>query len=215
METKDMDTLQDEGMTEPATPSPAPQRGRPSAALVIFLLFPLLGLIAAGIVMATNGPGAARSGATPMPVTLPPPKQLANSPMIDFTLNSLDGKTVHLSDYAGRIVFLNFWATWCTPCQRELPAFQQFLSQQPAGGATVLSVDVAETSDQINAFLTKFSISGLNVLIDSDAAVSDSYGIFNMPTTFVIDGKGIIRYPKYGAMTVDDLNSYVAALKGA
>jgi len=149
-----------------------------------------------------------------LPVTLPP-KQLANSPMIDFTLNSLDGKTVHLSDYAGRIVFLNFWATWCTLCQRELPVFEQFLSQQPANGATVLSVDVAETSDQINAFLNKFSISGLNVLMDNDAAVSDSYGIFNMPTTFVIDGKGIIRYPKYGAMTVDDLNGYVAALKGA
>jgi hypothetical protein len=51
------------------------------------------------------------------------------------------------------------------------------------------------------------------VLIDGDAKVSDSYGIFNMPTTFVIDTKGIVRYPKYGAMTVDDLNSYVAALK--
>ena len=92
-------------------------------------------------------------------------------------------------------------------------AFQQFLSQQSADGPTVLSVDVAETTDQIEAFLTKFEISGLNVLVDGDAKVSDSYGIFNMPTTFVIDTKGIVRYPKYGAMTVDDLNSYVAALK--
>ena len=83
----------------------------------------------------------------------------------------------------------------------------------PAPTESVLSVDVAETSDQINAFLTKFEINGLNVLLDGDAKVSDSYGIFNMPTTFVIDGRGIVRYPKYGAMTVDDLNSYVAALQ--
>ncbi len=206
----EMKLAQDESMTD----APPPKRRGVSPTLVIFLLFPLLGLIAAGIFVATNSPGSANAVRTPEPVTLPPPKAVANSPMIDFTLTSLDGKTVHLSDYQGRIVFLNFWATWCTPCQRELPAFRQFLAQQPADGPTVLSVDVAETSDQINAFLTKFEISGLNVLIDSDAKVSDSYGIFNMPTTFVIDEEGVVRYPKYGAMTIEDLNSYVAALKG-
>jgi peroxiredoxin len=204
----DVTTAQGEGGTE----APAAKHRGVSPGLIIFMLFPLLGFIAAGIFVATNNP-AASAAQTPEPVTLPPPKAVADAPMIDFTLTALDGKTVHLSDYQGRIVFLNFWATWCTPCQRELPAFQQFLAAQPADGATVLSVDVAETSDQIQAFLTKFEISGLNVLIDGDAKVSDSYGIFNMPTTFVIDKKGIVRYPKYGAMTVDDLNSYVAALK--
>ncbi len=200
---------QDEAVTDGA-----PKRGGVSPALVIFLLFPLLGMLAAGLWLAANSPsGANGMPATPQPVTLAPAKAAADSPMIDFTLTSLEGKTVHLSDFQGRIVFLNFWATWCTPCQRELPAFQQFLSQQSADGPTVLSVDVAETTDQIQAFLTKFDISGLNVLVDGDAKVSDSYGIFNMPTTFVIDTNGIVRYPKYGAMTVDDLNSYVAALK--
>ncbi|MEO8398062.1 MAG: TlpA disulfide reductase family protein [Chloroflexota bacterium] len=201
-------TAQGEGMTD----SQPPKRKGVSPALLIFLLFPLLGFIAAGIFLATNNPAASGSR-TPEPVTLAPTKVVADAPMIDFTLTSLDGKTVHLSDYQGRIVFLNFWATWCTPCQRELPAFQQFLAQQTANGPTVLSVDVAETSDQINAFLTKFVISGLNVLIDSDAKVSNLYGIFSMPTTFVIDEQGIVRYPKYGAMTIEDLNSYVTALK--
>jgi peroxiredoxin len=190
---------------------PFPPRKGISPALIIFLLFPILGLIAGGIVMLTNKPG--HLALTPEPVTLPPPKAVADAPMIDFTLTSLDGKTVSLSDYQGRIVFLNFWATWCTPCQHELPAFQQFLSQQTPNGPIVLSVDVAESSDQINAFLTKFSISGLNILLDTDAKVSDSYGIFNMPTTFVIDPRGIVRYPKYGAMTIDDLNGYVRQLK--
>lgn len=201
---------------ENPTPPAAPQRGRPSPALLVFLIFPILGLVAAGIVIVTNAsslPGAVPP--TPLPVTLPPPKAVANSPMIDFTLTTLDGKTVRLSDYAGRVVFLNFWATWCTPCQRELPAFQAFQAQQSADGPAILAVDVAETSDQVNGFLTQFDIHGLNVLLDADSKVSDSYGVFNLPVTFVIDEKGIVRYPKYGEMTVDDLNSYVTALKAA
>jgi peroxiredoxin len=202
--------------TETTQPPLAPQRGRPSPALLIFLIFPVLGLVAAGIVIMTNAaslPGAAPP--TPLPVTLPPPKAVANSPVIDFTLTSLDGKRVSLSDYAGRIVFLNFWATWCTPCQKELPAFQAFQAQQSADGPAILAVDVAESADQVNAFLTEFDIHGLNVLLDGDSKVSDSYGIFNLPVTFVIDEKGVVRYPKYGAMTVDDLNAYVEALKAA
>ncbi len=202
---------------EPETATEAPKAPRrPSPALIVFLIFPLLGLIAAAIVILTNAsslPGAVPP--TPLPVTLPPPKAVANSPMIDFTLTSLDGKTVHLSDYAGRIVFLNFWATWCTPCQKELPAFQAFQAQQTADGPAILAVDVAESSDQVNAFLTKFDIHGLNVLLDDESKVSDTYGIFNMPVTFVIDQKGIVRYPKYGAMTVDDLNTYVTELNAA
>ncbi len=74
----------------PSAPSP---RSRPSPALILFLVFPLLGLIAAAIVLVTSS-GAARTAAspTPEPVTLPPPKAVADSPMIDFTLTSLDGK---------------------------------------------------------------------------------------------------------------------------
>jgi peroxiredoxin len=200
--------------TEPM--SQAPKRSRPSSVLLVFLIFPILGMVAAGIVIMTNAsalPGALPP--TPLPVTLPPPKAVANSPMIDFTLTSLDGKTVSLSDYAGRVVFLNFWATWCTPCQKELPAFQAFQAQQSADGPAILAVDVAESADQVTGFLNRFDIQGLNVLLDSDSKVGDSYGIFNLPVTFIIDERGIVRFPKYGAMTVDDLNSYVAALKAA
>ncbi len=200
-------------MNEHITETTASSRRRPSAALLIFLLFPLLGIAAAGIVILTNGsalPGALPP--TPVPVTLPPPKAVANAPMVDFTLTSLDGQTVSLSDYAGRIVFLNFWATWCTPCQKELPEFVEFQAQQPADGAVILAVDVQESADQVAGFLERFDIRGLNVLLDSEGMASDSYGIFNLPVTFVIDTDGIVRYPKYGAMTVADLNAYVEAL---
>ncbi len=178
---------------------------------MLFLIFPLLGLVAAAVVIASSAPTIA-ADATPMPVTLPPPKAVADSPMIDFTLNTLDGKTVSLSDYSGRIVFLNFWATWCTPCQKELPAFQAFQAQQGADGPQILAVNVQESADQVETFLNEYSVTGLTVLLDPDAAAANKYGIFNLPVTFVIDRQGIVRYPKYGAMTVDDLNAYVTAL---
>ncbi|MEP7291911.1 MAG: TlpA disulfide reductase family protein [Chloroflexota bacterium] len=186
---------------------------RPAPALLIFLLFPVIGLVAAGIVILTNRlPATGGTPPTPAPVTLPPAQAVANSPMIDFTLTSLDGETVSLSDYAGRIVFLNFWATWCIPCQKELPAFEQFQAQQGADGAVILAVNVQETPEQITAFLDQYQVSGLNILLDSEGDASEHYGIFNMPTTFVIDGQGIVRYPKYGEVTLDELNGYVAAL---
>ncbi len=203
-------------MTTPSTedqPAQPTTRDRPSPALILFLVFPLLGLIAAGIVLATNS-GAANGGTppTPEPVSLPSNQVVAEAPMIDFTLTSLDGQTVSLSDYQGRIVFLNFWATWCVPCEKELPEFQQFQAQQPPDGAVILAVNVQESADQVRGFLTDHDVSGLTVLLDSDSTVANSYGIYNLPVTFVIDQNGIVRYPKFGAMTVADLQSYLDAL---
>lgn len=192
----------------------ARSRSRPSPALVIFLIFPVLGLLAAGVVMLSNA-AASDQPATPLPVTLAPPKVLADAPMIDFTLTSLDGDPVSLSDYNGRIVFLNFWATWCIPCKKELPAFQEFQAQQPPDGPAILAVDVAETPEQVRAFLDEFGVTGLTVLLDPDMTASDSYGIFNMPTTFVIDRNGVVSYIKYGETTIDDLYAYLDALGSA
>lgn len=187
---------------------------RPSPVLLVFLLFPLVGLAAAVVVILTNtSPETGGTPPTPPPVTLAPPRVSEDTPMIDFTLTSLDGDTISLSDYAGRIVFLNFWATWCIPCRKELPAFQQFQAQQVADGPAILAVNVAEDRSQITTFLAEYGISGLKILLDSASTVADRYGIFNMPTTYVIDGKGMVNYIKYGEMTPDDLALYLNSLQ--
>ncbi|MCC6802151.1 MAG: redoxin domain-containing protein [Anaerolineae bacterium] len=209
------ETTQPSNTTDTTETTQANRRSRPSPALVIFLVFPVLGLLAACVVMLSSAPASQQTPATPMPVTLAPPKVLADAPMIDFTLTALDGETVSLSDYNGRIVFLNFWATWCTPCKKELPAFQQFQAQQPADGPVILAVDVGETPEQVRGFLDEFGVTGLKILLDPDLTASDSYGIFNMPTTFVIDRSGVVSYIKYGETTIDDLYTYLDALNGA
>jgi peroxiredoxin len=204
-------------MTTPGTPPP----NRPSPLLLLFLVFPLIGLVVAlGITL--NARGAATSvptsaPPTPLAVTLPPiptPPQVVGAPVLDFELPALDGSgPVRLTDYAGRVVFLNFWATWCVPCKRELPAFEQFTAEQGENGAVVVAVNTGEDEATVRAFLEEQGISGLNVLLDPEATVAKQYGVFQIPVTFVIDPEGNVRYPHYGEMTAGDLAGYLAAIE--
>jgi peroxiredoxin len=165
------------------------KKNRPSPILIVFLLFPLAGLVAAGVMILTNtSPETGGRPPTPAPVTLAPPPVSEDTPIIDFTLTSLDGETVSLTDYSGRIVFLNFWATWCIPCRKELPAFMEFQAAQTADGPAILAVNVQDSAEAITQFLDEYGVSGLNILLDSDSAVSERYGIFNMPTTSMAGG---------------------------
>jgi peroxiredoxin len=152
---------------------------------------------------------------TPPAVTvplLPTPVNLADTPLIDFTLTTLDGETVRLSDYGGRLVFLNFWQTTCEPCKRELPAFASFVAEQPDDGVAVLTVNVAENADIVRTFLQEQGVSGLIVPLDPDANVASSYGVFQIPVTFAINGDGLIRYIKYGEITRDDIDGYIQGM---
>ncbi len=200
------------------TETPPPTKRTIAPALLVFLTIPLLGMVAAVGLLFTN---AATSAPTPAPVTPPPPnvtfpvlptpRALTDSPVIPFTLQNLAGETVSLDDYAGQIVFLNFWATWCEPCEREMPTFEAFTLEHE-GDAVILAVNVEENADQVAEFLDELGITALPVLLDPDGDTATRYGIFNLPTTYVIDQSGIVRYPKYGEVTQADLAAYIEAL---
>lgn len=186
-----------------------------SPALLVFLIFPLVGLLAAATMLLSNSGTATPAPVTPLPVTALPPATRpvwGDQPAPDFTLRTLDQTTVSLSDYRGRVVFLNFWATWCEPCERELPAFEAFMAQQGDDGAVVLAVNVGETYDQANAFLTERGVDGFPVLLDARLEVANLYGISPIPVTFVIDQEGVIRFTKYGEMKPEDLTEYLENL---
>ncbi|EPR10194.1 TlpA family protein disulfide reductase [Ruminiclostridium papyrosolvens] len=110
----------------------------------------------------------------------------------DFTLKDIDGKTVKLSDYKGKIVILNFWAVWCKYCLIEIPDFNE-LDKQLAkeNNAVILAVDVQESEATVKKYLTSNNI-GLKVLMDTDGAVSETYGISGFPTTFLINKDGSV-----------------------
>lgn len=196
------------------TPEPVPH-GKPSPVLIIFLIFPVLGIIAALVLAVSEGRLASNTVSTPLPVTDIPYQttSLLDQPAPDFGLEGLDGQRYRLSDYRGQIVFVNFWATWCPPCREELPAFMEFGEDPASEGAVILAVNAGETSDQINQYFTENGISGLNVLLDSRLDAYTAYDIQVMPTTFIIDRAGVIRDRHFGALTLDELFAYVEQYK--
>lgn len=196
--------------------SPRQAVSTPSRIPFLLLILPLLGVLVAVGMLLSNAASSNQVAPTPGPVTLPPmpnANTMANAESIPFELPTLNGGRVSLSNYEGRIVFLNFWATWCEPCQRELPAFEEFTRAQTGDNSPViLAVNLEETVPEIRSFLQAAGVSGFHVLLDSDGRVADSYGVFQLPVTFVIDQRGVVRYPKYGEMKLEELNAYVEAL---
>lgn len=110
----------------------------------------------------------------------------------DFALKDMDGKTVKLSDYKGKVVILNFWAVWCKYCKIEMPDLNELdkeLSQE--NNAVILAIDVEEPYDTVKNYLTSNGFD-LKVLLDNDGSVSRSYGVSGYPTTFIINKDGSV-----------------------
>ena len=107
----------------------------------------------------------------------------------DFTLPTLEGRTVTLSALRGQVVFLNFWATWCPPCREEMPSIERLHRELRAQGLVVLAVDVDESPERVAKFVKDFRL-GFPVLLDAGSHVFSSYGAPGLPTTILIDRKG-------------------------
>jgi len=122
----------------------------------------------------------------------------------DFTLKTPNGDTVRLATLRGKPVVVNFWATWCGPCQREMPALQS-ASQHYAGQVTFVGVDQGETPKEVTDYLQPLGVN-FTISLDSDTKVGDRYQIQGMPTTFFIDANGVIR-----EMWIGEMNAVVLA----
>lgn len=188
---------------------------RPSPTILILLIIPLFGIFVALLMLALDTPQQPAAAPTFAPA---PPRTVVNFKAPDFELPLLDGITlVSPSDYAGRPLFLNFWATWCQPCVRELPAFEEFIAEHSAesNGPALLTINLGETAAEISGFLAKIGVQNLPVAMDINQVVKLDYGVQNLPTTFVIDGEGRVRHLKLGEMKYEEMDAYLAALEEA
>ncbi len=111
-------------------------------------------------------------------------------PAPDFSLTTLDGSTASLSDYRGKPVILNFWATWCGPCRVEIPALEAAW-QNHQGEAVFLGVDVQEDPLQVADFAQQLGMT-YPVLLDETAETAQLYRVRAFPTTVFIDGQGVV-----------------------
>ena len=120
-------------------------------------------------------------------------------PAPDFSLPDMDGTIHKLSDYSGKVVMLNFWATWCPPCRRELPSMERLYLDLKGKPFQVLACDQQEDGDTVFAFTGQLDPAPtFPVLLDSKSAVSKAYGVPGLPTTFLIDKSGQIAYRAVG-----------------
>jgi thiol-disulfide isomerase/thioredoxin len=120
----------------------------------------------------------------------------------DVTLKDLGGAQVKLSDLKGSVVVLDFWASWCDPCKKELPALDALAGKYP--NIKIVAVNVDKKRENAEKTLKSLSISKLHVLLDPDGAVPSQYDLPKMPSSFVIDAKGIVRAVHGGFEDGDD-----------
>lgn len=128
-----------------------------------------------------------------------------------FRLRSLDGSATELTDYRGRYVLLNFWASWCGPCRGETPALQAFFERE-SPGLVVIGVNQQETAETAGAFTDQFAVT-YPIALDADGQVSGAYRVSTgLPVSFLIDPDGVIQRVHLGALTDSDLAELAAEL---
>ncbi|GAW68915.1 thioredoxin [Geoanaerobacter pelophilus] len=118
----------------------------------------------------------------------------------DFTLQDLSGKQVQLSSLKGKVVLVNFWATWCPPCREEIPSMVKLNQVMQGKNFQMLAISVDEGGQQaVQEFFRQNGVS-LPALFDTDGSVSRRYGTTGVPETFIVDGKGMIRKKVIGGV---------------
>ncbi|MFO7286610.1 MAG: TlpA family protein disulfide reductase [Gammaproteobacteria bacterium] len=120
-----------------------------------------------------------------------------SGPAPNFTLKSRDGGTVSLEDFAGDVVLINFWATWCGPCRKEMPHLEALHQRYKNLGFTLLGINVEDDTRGVEKFLKETPVS-FPVLLDPANEVSGLYRVVAMPTTVIIDRNGQMRYIHHG-----------------
>ena len=119
------------------------------------------------------------------------------TPAPDFSLRAMSGPNMRLKDQRGRVVMVNFWATWCGPCQQEMPQLNRLYQKYRSSGFVLLGVNVDDDSSKAADLATKLGIT-FPVLLDADKRVSKLYDLSTMPSTVLIDRDGTVRYVHRG-----------------
>ena len=123
-----------------------------------------------------------------------------NNKAPEFTLNDVYGRAVSLNGLKGKVVYVNFWASWCGPCQEEFPQLENLAKKYADSGLTILAINQDKKRSNMQEFLGKFSAvpSNMIILTDPSSSVITQYGPRAMPTSYVIDKQGVVRYIHFG-----------------
>lgn len=157
--------------------------GRPAILLAAFIL---------------GGAPLHAGAASPDFKAIPRLQELKDRPAApDFTLPNAGGRKVSLKDYRGKVVFLNFWATWCESCRDEMPSMERLYQEFKGKGLEIVAVNVKEKRQDARAFAKQFKLT-YPILLDPEGEVGLLYGAFGLPATYLIDRNGVALARMWG-----------------
>jgi cytochrome c biogenesis protein CcmG/thiol:disulfide interchange protein DsbE len=140
------------------------------------------------------------------------PSPLLGRPAAPFTLTTFTGEPMALETHRGKVVVLNFWASWCYPaCYEEAPALERGWQAWKARDVMVVGVDIQDTAERARKFIADFALTFPNAP-DAGGKVSIEYGVYGVPETFFIDRRGVIRFKHVGAVTDEVFRAWVEKL---
>ncbi len=167
-----------------------------------------VGAIIVGLVWFFDRPNAAGVQAITLSAspTGPAPRLEREAP--NFSLRTLDGKDVQLSDFRGRPVWINFWATWCPPCRAETPDIQEVYEAHESDGLVVLAISIGESPSTVSDYVKRTGTT-FTTGVDEATSIAAQYRIVGIPTHFFIDREGVIREWRIGSMSKKTMESKV------
>jgi thiol-disulfide isomerase/thioredoxin len=159
-----------------------------------------LGWLAGVLFLALTG--ASRAADPPLQVSLIPYKPRLTAP--GLALKDLDGQLVTMANLKGKVVVVNFWATWCPPCRREFPSMERLREKMSGKPVMILAVNEGETVETIEQFVSTLDLQpAFPILLDSDSGAMAFWPVRGLPTTYIIDKKGRMAYQAIGGREFD------------
>jgi thiol-disulfide isomerase/thioredoxin len=142
------------------------------------------------------------------------PSALAGAPALSYELKRIDGRTDSLARHRGSVVLMNLWATWCPPCQAEIPDLERFSREYRSRGVVVLGIDQGESAQAASAYARKRGVT-YPILLDEHQQYGRSYAAIGLPTTVVIDRTGHVVHGIDGALSLAQMREAVASALAA
>ena len=134
-----------------------------------------------------------------------------NLPAPDLTLTDLSGNTVSLSDYPGRIVLVNNWATWCPPCKAEMPVLEAYYEAHASQDFVIIAIESGEPVSEVTDFVSRYGLT-FPVWLDADGLALEAFKNWDLPSSYVLDGNGTIRLAWTGPISRKMLEEYLTPL---
>jgi peroxiredoxin len=139
------------------------------------------------------------------------PGPYIGAPAPELEAETVDGSKISLQDFRGKVVVLNFWATWCAPCREEMPALEARYEKYKDRGLVVLAIDFDEPAEDVRAFRDSLALT-FPVLLDPGASIQQLYRVRGYPTSYFVDRDGTIQVQHVGIMYEDQLDGYLTQL---